>query len=422
VSKISSLENKKEEVARRVREEGQIKAAEHYGVPRSTFRDFLYRNELATKKDETLVREKLKETASVDDPLRLEIEKLQMQNAILKKENKEYAKIFTTREYFVDQLKEVINTPVETVEYDIYHQEDGRPEESCIMPIFDQQYGQQVTRGDTPGGRGEYNTEIFDMRLERWLDASTGIIAKRAKGYNIKELIIPLGGDQVEGDEIFAGQAWQLQITPPEQVWQLAEKMTNAISELIRFAKEDIGVEWVSLYGVDDNHGKVGGKRSGARPATYSWNWLFQQILFDRLSGQPIDEFGTDPGGSLFFYCAGHEFQLIHGHQIKGWGGIPYYGINKFESKSIRLHNRAYKYLLMGHIHQPAELSNGAAEAIVSGDWVGPNNLSGQMVAGSRPQQKVIFVSDRWGVSNTERIYFQEADEAFAPTQIYGQR
>lgn len=422
MSKISELEKRKDEVAAKVREVGQGEAAKHYKVSRSTFRDFLYRNDLPTKADKTLVKEKLNNTASVDDPLRVAIEKLEIQNKVLKKENNEYAKIFASREYFLDQLREVIEVPVEVADYDLAERGSGYPEESVILPIFDQQYGQQVTRADTPGGRGEYNTTIFDERLERWLDAATGIVAKRAKGYNINELTICLGGDQVEGDEIFAGQAWQLQITPPEQVWQLAEKMTNALTELIKFSKEQIGVEYISLYGVDDNHGKVGGKKSGARPATYSWNWLFQQILFDRLSGQPIDEVASDPGGSLFFYSGGHEFQLIHGHQIKGWGGIPYYGINKFESKSVRLHNRAYKYLLMGHIHQPAEISNGAAEAIVSGDWVGPNNLSGQMVAGSRPQQKVVFVSDRWGVSNTERIYFQEAEEAFAKTHIYGQR
>jgi hypothetical protein len=424
MSKTEKLEKHKDKIAKMVREKGQAQTARHFNVSRSTFRDFLYKHDLPTKKDEKTIQDSISvsNTASVDDPLRLAVDKLQLQNKTLKKENSEYAKIFASRQIFLDQIREVVSTPVEVSQYKVAHQKRGRPEESCIVPVFDQQYGQQVTREDTPGGRGEYNTDIFDERLDRWLDAATGIIGKRAKGYNIKELIIPLGGDQVEGDEIFAGQAWQLQITPPEQVWQLSEKMSVAIKKLIKFAKEEIGVEWISIYGVDDNHGKVGGKRSGARPSVYSWNWLFQQILFDKLAGEPIDEFATDPGGSLFFYCAGHEFQLIHGHQIKGWGGIPYYGINKFESKSIRLHNRAYKYLLMGHIHQPAEISNGAAEAIVSGDWVGPNNLSGQMVAGSRPQQKVIFVSERWGVSNTERIYFQEASEAFAKTQIFGQQ
>jgi len=422
MSKTKELEKKKKEVGQKVREVGQIKAAKFYGVPRTTFRDFLERNDLPTKSDDTLINEEVNKSTPIDDPYRLKADKLNIEVKRLKKENKEYAERFASRQIFLDEILEIMEIPVEVSTYKVAHQKKGLPEESCITPIFDQQYGQQVIKSDTPGDKGEYNTEIFDQRLDRWIDAVTGIMKKRSKGYNITELIIPLGGDQVEGDEIFAGQAWQLQISPPEQVIQLSEKMAVALKKVIKYAKEEIGVQRIAIYGVDDNHGKVGGKRSGARPAKYSWNWMFQEILFEKLKGEPIDEFATEPGGSLFFYCQGHQFQLIHGHQIKGWGGIPYYGLQKFESKSLRLHNRLYQYLLMGHIHQPAEISNGAAETIVSGDWVGPNNLSGLIVAGSRPQQKVIFVSERWGVSATERIYFQEADVAFEATDIYGVR
>jgi hypothetical protein len=421
-SKTEELKSRKEEVALAVKRFGPTEAARQFKVPKSTFSDFLRREGLPTKADEKAIKEEIDAATPIDDPYRLKADKQDIIIAKLKKENKEYAKKLASKEMFLDEIREIVEVPVETSDYTVAHQPEGRPEESCIAPIFDQQYGQQVIKSDTPGDKGEYNTEIFDQRLDRWIDAVTGIMKKRSEGYNIVELIIPLGGDQVEGDEIFAGQAWQLQISPPEQVWQLSEKMAVALRKVIKYAKEEIGVERIAIYGVDDNHGKVGGKRSGARPAKYSWNWLFQQILFDKLAGEPIDEVAAEPGGALFFYCQGHEFQLIHGHQIKGWGGIPFYGLQKFESKSLRLHNRLYQYLLMGHIHQPAEISNGAAETIVSGDWVGANNLSGLIVAGSRPQQKVIFVSERWGVSATERIYFQEADVAFEATDIYGVR
>jgi len=422
VSKIDKeLKGREKEVGAKVKSEGQIQAAFHFGYPRTTFADFLRRNKLPTKADQTIINEATNKVADIDDPYRLKADKLEISLAAVKKDNKQYAKRFASESIFLDEIKDIVKLPVKTNDYDVFHQPSGRPEESCIAPIFDQQYGQQVVKSDTPGNKGEYNTAIFDTRLERWVDAVTGIIAKRAEGYNITELIIPLGGDQIEGDEIFAGQAWQLEISPTEQVWQLSVKMTVALKKVIKFAKEEIGIERIAIYGVDDNHGKVGGKKSGARPAKYSWNWLFQQILFENLSGEPIDEMAAEPGGALFFYCQGHEFQLIHGHQIRGWGGIPFYGLQKFEAKSIRLHNRLYQFLLMGHIHQPAEISNGAAETIVSGDWVGPNNLSGLIVAGSRPQQKVIFVSQRWGIDATERIYFEEADIAFQPTEIYGE-
>jgi hypothetical protein len=60
------------------------------------------------------------------------------------------------------------------------------------------------------------------------------------------------------------------------------------------------------------------------------------------------------------------------------------------------------------------------AETIVSGDWVGANNLSGVITAASRPQQKVIYVAEKWGVSSTERIYLTDTDAALEPSPVYG--
>ena len=289
-----------------------------------------------------------------------------------------------------------------------------------IAPCYDQQFGQFVRPTDTPGNQGNFSVEVFDQRLERWVDGVCGIMAKRYEGYQLDELILPLGGDHVEGDDIFPGQSWQLELDPPRQVWTLAEKMEVAYTEIIRFAKEEMGVEHIGMYGVDDNHGAVGGKKAGARPKTYSWNWLYLKILFDKLREQPVDQFAIEPGGALFFKTKGHEFQMIHGHQVRGWGGLPFYGLTRFDGRSIRLHSRIYRYLLMGHHHQPAEIPNGAGETIMSGDWVGANNLSGLLQSASRPQQKIIFVSEQWGVDGTERLYFQDADSAYEPTMIYG--
>lgn len=64
-------------------------------------------------------------------------------------------------------------------------------------------------------------------------------------------------------------------------------------------------------------------------------------------------------------------------------------------------------------------VSDFKGETIVSGDWVGANNLSKFIAAASRPQQKVLFVSEKWGIDGTERIYFAQADEAYAPTAVH---
>lgn len=408
-----------DEVRELIESLGIPKAAERLGVSVTTLRSHAVRQGLPTKK---AVGEPVEagNAKPVDDPDRIALQRAKDEIKVLRKDNREYAEKLASQKEFFEEIVEATRVSAQIPTFRTKRQGKSKPANSIITPVYDQQFGQFVRPADTPGGRGNFNEAVFDERLARWVNAVCEISAARAENYRIEELIIPMGGDQVEGDEIFAGQAWQLEMGPPRQVWELSLKMEEALRTVVRFAKEEIGVPYIALYGVPGNHGKVGGRKSGARPSDYSWDWLHHMILFDRLRAEPIDQFAIEPAGSLFFYCAGHEFQAIHGDEIRGWGGIPLYGIARFDSRSVRLHNRVHRYLLMGHIHQRAEIPNGAGETLVSGDWVGANNLSGAIQAASRPQQAIHFVSRKWGVDGGERIYFQEADEAYTPTPIHG--
>lgn len=407
-----------EDLAAGVAEHGQSGFARKLGVSRTGLQSRLRERGIkVTRRPPKSVEDN---PVPVDDPERLRMQRLEDDNKRLKKDNAEYAKRLASEETFFERIVEATRISVEAPKIATRKQSGSLPTQSVITPLYDFQFGQFVRPSDTPGNQGGFSVDVFDRRLERWIEGVKGVVSDRAASYKLQELIVPFGGDQVEGDEIFSGQAWQLEIDPPRQVWELACKMDAAMQEVIRWAKEEVGIPYVSLYGITGNHGKVGGKRGGARPATYNWDWLFLKILFDRLREQPIDQFAIEPGGALFFYCAGHEFQAIHGDQIRGWGGLPFYGLTRFDARSVRLHSRLYRYLLMGHHHQSATIPNGAGETIVSGDWVGANNLSGMMTAASRPQQNVLFVSRKWGLAGVERIYFAEAEDSYAQTEIHG--
>lgn len=366
--------------------------------------------------------------AEVTDRERIRRTQIDAELKVLRRENAQYAKALAKQEELFDRFVEISQTRIEVPKFTIPKQSKKLPSRSVVVPIYDQQYGQLVRPWDTPGQRGGFNTEIYDSRAQRWFEGVTSHLRKQAAMYRLEELIIVLGGDHVEGDEIFAGQSWQLEIDPVKQMWELACKMggdnegnVGMLQLLVRFAKQELGIPWVAVYCVPGNHGKVGGKRSGARPSTYNWDWGLHMIVQDKMRNDPVDEFVIRPDGSVFFYAAGFECQAIHGQQIKGWGGIPFYGIARHDAKSVRLHNRLYRYLFMGHIHQQSQINIGTgAEALVSGDWVGPNNMSGDIMAASRPKQWLFYFSASMGVSEQVPIYLTEADEALEPSPIYG--
>lgn len=351
------------------------------------------------------------------DPLRLK--NIQLEDAVrtLKSQRNELEKRLATNDEFYEQMREICKVPVDVPKFKTARQRSEQPVESAIVPIYDQQYGQMVRAFDTPNGQGNFGVQVFDQRLARFVEGVCKILAARAAFYRLEELWVVFGGDQVEGDEIFPGQPWQLELDPVEQTYQLQVKNSDAVKQIIGFCKEKLGIPKVGVVAIDGNHGKVGGKRGGARPATYSWDHLHNLLVRDRLDGWPIDCYAIEHD-SVFFRAAGHEFQAIHGDEVRGWGGLPFYGLTRFDGRSIRHHNRIYRYLLMGHHHQQAEIPNGSGEHFVLGDWVGANNLSRVMTAGSRPQQKVLFVSPKWGVTAREPVYFLDAEESYASTNV----
>lgn len=407
-------------------EQGNVeRISQRLGCSRSSTQNWLKREDLwaavlAARKvpDVTIAPAK---PVAVDDPARIKAMQQEALIAELKRENADYGKALLTQEELFAKLVEATRLPVSVPKITTKKPSGNLPVISAVLPIFDCQYGQHVRMADAIGQRGEFSSAIFDARLKRWTETVIRLLRDKAASHYIRELIIALGGDQVEGDEIYPGMAWQLEFDPIVQSLQLAGKLEHALRTVVRFAREELGVEYILVVGVPGNHGKVGGKRGGARPASYSWDYLVHEMLRDKLREEPIDDWVNRADGGVFFYAAGHECLVVHGDEIRGWGGIPFYGIARFDAKSVRLHNRVYRYLFMGHIHQPAEITTGSgAETIVSGDWVGPNNLTRVIVAGSRPQQRIVWFNEAHGVIGGERVFLTDGEDEWTPTEIHG--
>jgi len=339
----------------------------------------------------------------------------------LKRALKQHQEALANRAEVVQQIVDAARIPVEAPAFAIAPQDGELPERSIVLPIFDLQYGQFVRPEDVPFGKGGFTEAIFDDRLAAYVDKVCRFLRDRAASTRFTEAHIVLGGDLVEGSDIFAGQTWQLHSDPVRQTLDLRVKLRGALLTMIRFLREQLGARVVAVYAVPGNHGKLGGKRSGAMPTTASWDWLLGELLRDDLSGH-VDLFVNESAGALMFETLGHTFLTVHGDEVKGHSGIPFYGLTRFDGRAIRLAEAVYDYCLLGHHHQPATIPNGSGgEFIMSGDWVGGNNLSKWIVAASRPQQRVLLVGAKYGVATDERIYFDDRTARHRP-RIYNAR
>jgi hypothetical protein len=237
-----------------------------------------------------------------------------------------------------------------------------------------------------------------------------------AAGHRIENIVFALGGDMVEGDEIYRGMEWHLELDPAEQVLGARELLGGAIDAIMEIGAA-LGVSTANVLCVPGNHGRVGGKKGGDRPPSYSWDYLVFKLLEERLANHPIKTFAIEKAGACYFEMKGNLFGMIHGDEIRGWGGIPFYGITRADARMVRTANLIPDYVLLGHHHQPAAIPVGYGEWLMSGNWVGGNSLS-KIVGSNTPSQSVYFVSEEHGVCDRSLIYLDEKRKPQAPVHL----
>lgn len=368
-------------------------------------------NSLALARDqraqtEEIARQRLEEAERLNDvttPEGREVEGLKAQAKALREENKRLRGHVVVQEDLFERVAAELREPRPIPKLK-FSRAKGKRRRDVILPLFDMQYGALVRSSDTLGEIGGFDARVFEARLKKYVGAVTDSLSDYSDGHSLEHLVFVLGGDLVEGDDVFAGQPWQLEMDPVEQVVNLEPLLCWALLEIVDAFVNELGGKSVNLLGILGNHGRVGGKRAGARPSTYSWDYLLLKILERSLSRVPWNTFAIEPSGACYFDSRGHTFAVIHGDEVKSWGGLPFYGLTRHDAKMVRTLGTVFDYLLLGHHHQPANIPIGYGEHIMSGNWVGATNLS-RFVGSNTPSQAVLYVSEEYGASDRSLIY-----------------
>jgi hypothetical protein len=331
---------------------------------------------------------------------------LELQVKDLKKEVKKLRLALLDQENLVERVVIASTTPLPKPEFKVRASTSKKPERAVLLPIFDQQYGARVIPEDTVGGIGGFDSSIFAERVRLYVEKCARIMRAYAVEHTLTQIVFAIGGDTVEGDEIFGGMEWQLEMPPPDQVMGMRDHLSWIVDALMEVGAS-LGIKKASVLCVPGNHGKRGGKKAGARHKSDSWDVMVYRLLEERLKNYPIFNFAIEPAGNCTFDVLGNIFGMIHGDEVKGWGGLPFYGLTRHDAKMIRTLNVIPEYVLLGHHHQPASIPIGYGEHLMSGNWVGASNLS-NVVGSNTPQQWLFFVDRDYGVCTREPIYLDE--------------
>jgi hypothetical protein len=260
----------------------------------------------------------------------------------------------------------------------------GRPE-SVVALMSDYHIGEVVSFEET-GGLNAYDFDVFMRRYQYHIDAIGGICFGKLTGYDFPELVIAGLGDMVSGiihDELVETSDSTLMDWLIDGSHIIAQGIRQLAAEF-----PSIRVEW--HFG---NHGRVTQKPRFKR-RWVNYDYLLGHMISVELRDQANVTFTNHKSFWSLTDVQGHGILCLHGDNIKGWSGIPLYGVNRAVSNLAALlgqQRQRFDTVCLGHFHQTALLERIDADVVLNGSGIGGNEYSyGALFAGNRPRQ-VLF-------------------------------
>lgn len=278
----------------------------------------------------------------------------------------------------------------------------GSPEIACLH-ISDTQIGKMTAT---------YDTEVADRRLQ-WLARKTIRTTQvRRNGSKIDEIRIYLGGDMIEGEDIFPHQAH----TIDSSVFEQAVKNAPAILArcILTLSGEFRKVKVVCVAG---NHGRNGPRGTRAHPKT-NWDTVCYEVMKLMIMGTKENptplakrcEFEV----SDHFYYVDRVFDwgnlMVHGDQITGgFAGFPWYGTAKKAWGWIDSIPQPWDYLWFGHFHTYASAVLNHRTFLCNGTTESDNVFAqAQLAAAGFPCQRLSFFNESNGLISDNQIFLTD--------------
>lgn len=245
----------------------------------------------------------------------------------------------------------------------------------------------------------DYDSEVCRYRVLKYADKIIELARIQEAHHPVRHCVVAMLGDMVEGVDIFPGQQWLIDSTLYEQ---LLNTTPVIISEFVRRLLTHF--DTVTAYAVDGNHGRIG--RRGTFGPEDNVDRMVYRVVELLLRDDPRFELHMrDPRGERNWYLkmdlGAYSALLIHGDQIRGHSGFPWYGLGKkvqgWGSGALGA-DSGFLDVFMGHWHQRASIPLNHRTVWVNGSTESTNTYAAEnLAAQSEPSQWLLFVDPEKG-------------------------
>lgn len=219
---------------------------------------------------------------------------------------------------------------------------------TCVLHLTDLHNG-EVTQKDEVDGFGEFSPEIFTERLKSLGEKLLKYVSVQRSGYNIPRLHILATGDYVSGElhhELTATNSYPVPVQAVRCGYDL-----GALGTML--APHFESVTWDMI--TSDNHGRLTRKNQAAEGGLNNWGYVVSHVVKQHLSEHKNVRVNIHAKPSAVVPIGSEKYLCFHGHEIKGWAGLPYYGFDRRAAmeavKRMNVPDAAFTKMVFGHFH-----------------------------------------------------------------------
>lgn len=298
----------------------------------------------------------------------------------------------------IDAVKQALETPPDLVLGPRPKKSRKAQQEIAVLHVSDTQIGKVTST---------YDSSVADRRLQQLAEKAIQIVETRRSNSAINELRVYLGGDMVEGEDIFPGQAHHIdQDVFCQAVKDGPEMLTRMIIRLLdEFPK-------VKVCCVVGNHGRPG-RKGGSYGAHTNWDRVCYEVIQLMLLGPHAprslrERLEVVVADSWYYVDRVYQWGnlLLHGDQIRGQNGFPWYGTNKKMAGWYDSIEEPWDNCYFGHFHTYTSGTVNSRRFLCNGTTESHNTFAQeQMAASGHPVQRLNFFNEKYGLISDHPVW-----------------
>lgn len=259
----------------------------------------------------------------------------------------------------------------------------GSSAEVALVHATDWQLGKRTV---------DYGVDVCRKRVEQFTQKIISLTEIQRAHHPVNNCVVFLGGDMVEGVNIFPGQVYEIDAYLYIQLFETANLIQSMLQTL---AHNFANIKVVCEYG---NHGRLGKK--GEMPTGDNIDCIVYKIVQDRMKDYANISWQMSDDWYQIAVIGKYSALLIHGDEINSFGGqTPAAGIlrkcNSWATGVIE----PFRDVYMGHWHTPMTLTmSNSGRVFVTGSTESHSNYAKAFIgAVGQPSQRLHYIDPKKG-------------------------